>query len=404
MRLRILSLPLFLLLTGCETLAKVDKGLYGVADTVAKPDVVTGERTANFASREAQIESGDGAVHEFIGQFGGRINKNVDAKAYARLEAVFRKIHSVSHYRSEKWTPVLVPDPSFNAFVTGGTYVVVNIGLFSEINSDDELAAVLGHEIAHVSANHISEKQAALVTRSLRKRSEKTENLEIAFTVGQESEADRIGILYAALAGYDPYAASQLWGRLFKKMGNNGGMMNSHPMNSQRGEEARLIASKVEQYYKRNQINPQFASILEGNPLWQRNENDKEVVAGEGGGLLAVASATLNTMTSIQNAKQEQAQQSQRIELIRAVSGLLKVTGLDVLGPSTFGIQYQYIGNVPLQNLVLKTEYGSELLVFHSQDIIQPGQAFIAVFNTSQRVQKGKIQATSFVDSVELAM
>jgi len=355
MKRSIISIPLLLLLAGCETLAEVDKGLYDVADGVAKPDVVTGERTVNFSSRNEQIQSGESAFQELIKHYGTNINQNVDAKAYNRLQAVFTKIHSVTHYRSEKWTIVLIPDPSFNAFVMGGTHVVVHKGLFSEIQNDDELAAILGHEMGHVTANHLSEAQAIMATRIRSKNAAKVENFATAFTVDQEREADKIGILYAALAGYDPNAASQLWSRLYKKMGNNADIMISHPMNSQRGEEAQLIASKVGQYYKRNHVNPQFASILDNNTLWQKNSSEGDVAAGKGGGLLAVASATLNTMASIQNAKNEQTQQSQRIDLIRAVSGLLQIKGVDVLSPSTYGIHYQYVGNIPIQNLVLKT-------------------------------------------------
>jgi hypothetical protein len=109
-------------------------------------------------------------------------------------------------------------------------------------------------------------------------------------------------------------------------------------------------------------------------------------------------------MASIQNAKNEQTQQSQRIDLIRAVSGLLQIKGVDVLSPSTYGIHYQYVGNIPIQNLVLKTQYGSELLVYHASEIIQPGQDFIAVFNTNQRLQRNKIRSTAYVDNAELAM
>ena len=196
------------LLSGCEALQSVDRGLYNAAETVSERDRITGQRTLSMASRGEQIAKGNAAVEQIIAaqkKAGKKINAALDRKAYQRLVSVFDRIHRVSHLANERWLPVLIDDPSFNAFTTGGTYIVVHSGLMHDLTSDAELAAVLGHEVAHTVANHVFERQthqtAALIAGS---EAARNGGYQAAFTHESEIEADRVGILYAALAGFDP--------------------------------------------------------------------------------------------------------------------------------------------------------------------------------------------------------
>ncbi len=109
------------LLSGCEALQSVDRGLYSAAETVSERDIVTGQRTLSMASRGQQIAQGNAAVEQIVAEqqkAGKKINAELDAKAYQRLIRVFDRIHRVSHLANERWQPVLIDDPSFNAFST----------------------------------------------------------------------------------------------------------------------------------------------------------------------------------------------------------------------------------------------------------------------------------------------
>ena len=55
-----------------------------------------------------------------ISSRGTKMGVNADRKQYARLQRVFRQVHSVSHFHNENWTPILIGDGQWNAFVNGG--------------------------------------------------------------------------------------------------------------------------------------------------------------------------------------------------------------------------------------------------------------------------------------------
>lgn len=93
------------------------------------------------------------------------------------------------------------------------------------MQSDDEIAAVIGHEIGHVAANHVGRQQGYQMASLLFDRSRAGDDaFKQSFTLAQEQQADEIGILYASLAGYDPMAANRLWNCLYTQQGQYGGM------------------------------------------------------------------------------------------------------------------------------------------------------------------------------------
>ncbi len=139
-------------LSGCQVLQSIDKGLYDVAEAVTETDRVTGQRALSTANRSQQIAQGNQYVEKMLQderKKGRRVDAALDARQYQRLVRIFDRIHPVSHLRQERWKPVLIDRDSFNAFTTGGTYIVVHLGLMKQLN-DAEVAAVVGHEIATV--------------------------------------------------------------------------------------------------------------------------------------------------------------------------------------------------------------------------------------------------------------
>jgi predicted Zn-dependent protease len=127
-----------------------------------------------------------------------------------------------------------------NAFTFGGGMVVVFDGLFGGMvapNDDDELAAVLAHEIAHVTLLHVPTRQTWAGFGSLAVKKTQDAYYRAAYSTEQEAEADRIAALYVALAGFDPFAAPRVRGRAHQRSGSSAAQyafLHDHPLNAER--------------------------------------------------------------------------------------------------------------------------------------------------------------------------
>lgn len=320
-----------ILLSGCTQL---DQALLKANQTVTQPDRITGKTSISYADRSTQIKQGNQIADQYLQDYknkGININEDADAESYVRLKEIMNRILSVSHLDGESgWQLYLIEDKSFNAFVTGGTKVFVFTGLLNIAKTDDEIAAILGHEIGHIAADHMFEKATYnLVALATKSKSSRTDLFQKSFTTAQEKEADKVGLLYAALAGYDPKAASQLWSKMLKIGGNNGGLVSSHPINSERLKNTKAIAEQISSYYKAGQINPNHAEILDNNFLWQKNNTAAKTGVG----------ATLNTAIDYylkrDNAKSEAKKQTARISNVKFVRDNIKVLNIEKINGNT---------------------------------------------------------------------
>lgn len=383
----LLFVLLLLPLTACETLQEADRQLYSANQSFSSKDTVTGARTLNTTSRAEQITQGNQAIAAEIARYsqaGKKINAELDGAQYARLQRIFERVFAVSHYRTEQWKAYLVPDESFNAYTTGGSGIVVHLGLMKALNSDDEVAAVIGHEIAHVTANHVFEQQtyatASAITRS---DSIKRGSYNTAFTYTAEVEADRISILYAALAGYDPYAASKVWQRMEAQYGSQSGFFSDHPINNERIVLTKETAAKVQQYYSAGQRNPNFEQILQNNTMWQNQPSfADQLQAGQGGGIAGALETYLNTRQTSASVKAEEKRQQNRVGFISQVAGQLKAEKAAVTNTSRFVLTLTYTGSVPLKSLELRTLYNGTEMISRVAGPIAPNQSFEAPFGT----------------------
>ncbi|MBE7539980.1 MAG: M48 family metallopeptidase [Opitutaceae bacterium] len=186
-----------------------------------------------------------------------------DPAANAQVQRVGRRIaQSVGRdIPNARWEFVVFDSPQVNAFALPGGKVGVYTGLLKLVSSDDELAAVMGHEIAHVSSRHGAERTsqnylvaggAALAQIGMdmkqvdpSKRAAIMSAYGLAANLGallpysrlHESEADRIGLRFAAGAGYDPRAAVTFWKKMAAKSANQGKppvWLSTHPSDQQR--------------------------------------------------------------------------------------------------------------------------------------------------------------------------
>ncbi|WFC60878.1 peptidase M48 Ste24p [Pseudomonas sp. REST10] len=144
-----------------------------------------------------------------------------DAKLQAYIQRVGERVARNSHRNQLSYVFTLVDSPDVNAFALPGGYIYIHRGLLAYLNSEAELAAVLGHEIGHVTARHSVRQQsqstawgllgqAAAIGTGVGAVGDLTSVMGNAFVRGygrdMELEADGLGAQYLARSGYDPQA------------------------------------------------------------------------------------------------------------------------------------------------------------------------------------------------------
>ncbi len=184
-----------------------------------------------------------------------------------------------------KWEFVVFDSPEVNAFALPGGKVGVYTGLLKLAENDAELATVMGHEIGHVIARHGAERMSeAMLISGLgevagqvveaKTHAGNRQLFDLAYggaaTVGRvlphsrsnESEADRMGAIYAARAGYDPRAAITFWEKMVASKnasdqagapaGKLGALLSTHPADAKRIADLRALMPQVVPIYEAN--------------------------------------------------------------------------------------------------------------------------------------------------------
>ncbi len=194
-----------------------------------------------------------------------------DAELQRRVREVGTRIAAVSGRPDFDWEFNVIEDDNPNAFALPGGKVGVNTGLFQVAQNDDQLAAVMAHEVAHAIARHGSERistqlvlQAGLSAGSIIVGSEAgdqyaqyaaqaaTLGIILPFNRKQESEADEIGVLLMAEAGYDPRQAVELW-RNFEAFGGDRPpeFLSTHPSPGNRIQRIERLLPRAMPIYER---------------------------------------------------------------------------------------------------------------------------------------------------------
>lgn len=177
-----------------------------------------------------------------------------------------------------EWSIKVIDDPeTVNAWCMAGGKMAIYTGLIQKVEAtDDEIAQVMGHEIAHALANHQAEKMSVALATTVGVAAAGAASDRPGLTMAAasaaaalaiklpnsrtaETEADRIGIELAARAGYDPRAAVTLW----EKMGKVGGsqppqFLSTHPSPVNRKETLQGLVPQMLPYYQSKEPRPVF--------------------------------------------------------------------------------------------------------------------------------------------------
>lgn len=202
---------------------------------------------------------------------------STNAAANERVRRVGQRIAQAVGDRmpNAQWEFVVFEAPlTVNAFALPGGKVGVYTGLLELADTDDELAFVMGHEIAHVTSRHSAQRMTAavgltaggLLLEAFTRDSSKRDLILAAYGIGaaggtlaysrsHESEADYIGLRFAAYAGYDPRASVTFWQKMAKAAGKGSKppeLLSTHPSDERRIANLQAQIPQVLPIYEAN--------------------------------------------------------------------------------------------------------------------------------------------------------
>ena len=243
----------------------------------------TGRRQLMIVSEESAIAASKQAYIEMLKPYAEKGKLDNDPALKRRVYNITgRLIAQAIKMRPDtenwEWSIKIIDDPkTVNAWAMAGGKMALYSGLVVQIKpTDDELAQVLGHEIAHALAKHSAEKMSVAMASSIGVVAVgvAADNKGLALTGAAlaaalavqrpnsraaESEADRIGIELAAKAGYDPRAAITLW----QKMAQVGGkgppeFLSTHPSPENREKKLAGYVPEMQPYYEQKGKRPVY--------------------------------------------------------------------------------------------------------------------------------------------------
>jgi predicted Zn-dependent protease len=199
--------------------------------------------------------------------------KKVGNKISAEIQKYLTEQKMGSRLAGYKWEFNVVQSKAVNAWCMPGGKVVVYTGLLPVTKDESGLAVVMGHEIAHAIAQHGNERmsqqlaiQMGGTALALAMETQPAQTAQIfnqvygvgstlgalAYSRKHEAEADKLGLCFMAMAGYDPNAAVTFWERM-AKMGGGGGVefLSTHPSDANRIKDIKEYMPKAMKFYKK---------------------------------------------------------------------------------------------------------------------------------------------------------
>lgn len=261
MKKLIIALAAMLVLSGCGTVPLTGRRQILL---VSDLDVLSSSLTQYRDYMKTAPKSTSATWSAMVTRVGKKI---ADAtERYLRANGLSDEIKEFS------WEFNLVKDDQVNAFCMPGGKIVVYEGLMKIVSSDDELAVVLGHEVAHAVAKHSNERMsqeilaqygAQILNRSLSEKSAAVQKLAgavygvgaqvgvmLPFSRKHESEADYMGLILMKMAGYNPDVAVGFWQKM--AAGTTGAvpaLLSTHPSDAQRIKDIQKALPEIKAKY-----------------------------------------------------------------------------------------------------------------------------------------------------------
>jgi predicted Zn-dependent protease len=205
-----------------------------------------------------------------------RLVKKVGGRIQKAVETYFAEKGLSDQLKDYKWEFNLVESKEVNAWCMPGGKVVVYTGILPITQNEVGLAVVLGHEISHAVAQHGAERMSqqliaqlggAALSVALQNKPEKTKQLWMSvygagaqvgvllpYSRTHESEADHLGLIFMAMAGYDPHEALTFWQRMAASGGKKPPeFLSTHPADETRIADIKKEIPEAMQYYRKPQ-------------------------------------------------------------------------------------------------------------------------------------------------------
>jgi predicted Zn-dependent protease len=249
--------------------------------TSCSKNAVTGKRSITLIPESEMISMSLTEYDKFL-------NENPPLPDYDERVVLVRKVgikiqHSVEQFYKEKkaskdldgfqWSFNVVDENTVNAWCMPGGKVVVYTGLLPVTLTEEGLAVVMGHEIAHAIARHGNQRMTqgmmvqfggTALSVLMSEKPEATRYLfdqayglgtglgTLAYSRSHETEADKMGIIFAAMAGYNPEEAVNFWKRMSASSGgqNPPQLLSTHPSDEKRINDLKAFMPEAKKYFK----------------------------------------------------------------------------------------------------------------------------------------------------------
>ena len=255
--------------------------LFAVIVTSCSTVLLTGRKQLLLVNDSEVLASSFQSYKQFIDSVPAskdKVNTALIKKVGAKLSKVVEDYLNANGRSADAatyaWEFNLVKDTTMNAFCMPGGKVVVYEGILPVTKNEVGLAVVLGHEIAHAVAKHSNERMSqqmlvqygASITDMLTSKKSTVARSTISTIYGlgsqygvilpysrlNESEADKLGLIFLAMAGYDPNEAINFWGRMAASSTSKPiEFMSTHPSDETRIAQLKAYLPEAMKYYKK---------------------------------------------------------------------------------------------------------------------------------------------------------
>lgn len=243
-------------------------------------NAVTGKRSLNLVNEDELMKMSSEEYNKFLAQHPPlsendervQLVRSCGERIQKAVEGFYKKKGLSSELAHYKWEFNVVDETTVNAWCMPGGKVVVYSGLLPVTQDEKSLAVVMGHEIAHAVARHGNQRMSSamlaqfgglILSVAVSQKPQVVQDVflqSFGITTGMgllsysrkhETEADKMGLIFAASAGYDPEAAIAFW----ERMAAGGGqkppeILSTHPSDERRIKDLKAFMPEAKKYYK----------------------------------------------------------------------------------------------------------------------------------------------------------